>query len=47
MNKETKNIKNIDGRFVGITKISSELIENLKLIYKKNFYITKYSFYIK
>ena len=36
LGKKTKNIKNIDGRFVGITKISSELIENLKLIYKKN-----------
>ena len=35
LGKKTKNIKNIDGRFVGITKISSNEIK-IKLIFDKN-----------
>ena len=36
LGKKTKNIKNIDGRFVGITKISSNEIKKIKHIFDKN-----------
>ena len=36
LGKKTKNIKNIDGRFVGITKISSNEIKKIKLIFDEN-----------
>ncbi len=32
--KKTRNIKDIDGRFIGITKLSSHILKKLKIIYK-------------
>tara|TARA_B100001989_G_C24271065_1_gene331690 strand:- start:130 stop:624 length:495 start_codon:yes stop_codon:yes gene_type:complete len=36
LGKKTKNIKNIDGRFVGISKISSDEIKKIKVIFHEN-----------
>ena len=36
LGKKTKNIKNIDGRFVGISKISSDKIKKIKVIFHEN-----------
>ena len=34
--KKTRNIKNIDGRFIGITKLSPQIVKELKVIYKSH-----------
>ena len=36
LGKKTKNIKSIDARFVGLTKISREVMESIKKFYYKN-----------
>ena len=36
LGKKTKDIKNIDGRYVGITKFSSRAVKNIKKIYYTN-----------